>query len=84
MRLIFFGSGYCSNFIIPLIGDDLEVRKITGKLYHLALLQFKNSYGKAKFNTKENDLLRKILYGFLVAKKENNALKNSDYEIRTT
>lgn len=25
MRLIFFGSGYCSNFIIPLIGDDLEV-----------------------------------------------------------
>ena len=36
-------------------GDDLEVRKITGKLYHLALLQFKNSYGKAKFNTKEND-----------------------------
>ena len=25
MRLIFFGSGYCSNFIIPLIGNDLEV-----------------------------------------------------------
>ena len=25
MRLIFFGSGYCSTFIIPLIGNDLEV-----------------------------------------------------------
>ena len=25
MRLIFFGSGYCSNFIIPLIGNNLEV-----------------------------------------------------------
>ena len=25
MRLIFFGSGYCSNFIIPLIGNDFEV-----------------------------------------------------------
>ena len=25
MRLIFFGSGYCSTFIIPLVGNDLEV-----------------------------------------------------------
>ena len=25
MRLIFFGSGYCSNFIIPLIGNNIEV-----------------------------------------------------------
>ena len=25
MRLIFFGSGYCSTFIIPLIGNDIEV-----------------------------------------------------------
>ena len=25
MRVIFFGSGYCSNFIIPLIGNNLEV-----------------------------------------------------------
>ena len=25
MRLIFFGSGYCSNFIIPLIGNNLEI-----------------------------------------------------------
>ena len=25
MRLIFFGSGYCSNFIIPLIGNNIEI-----------------------------------------------------------
>ena len=25
MRLIFFGSGYCSNFIIPLIGKKFEI-----------------------------------------------------------
>ena len=25
MRLIFFGSGYCSNFIIPLIGKNMEI-----------------------------------------------------------
>ena len=25
MRLIFFGAGYCSNFIIPLIGKKMEI-----------------------------------------------------------
>ncbi len=55
-------------------GDDPEVKKRVAQLYHIALLQFENSYGKAKFNSKENNLLRKILLGFLTAKKEGNGL----------
>jgi LPXTG-motif cell wall-anchored protein len=48
-------------------GDDPEVKRIVLRLYRLSLIQFKNSHGKAKFNKKENELLRKILNGVLVA-----------------
>lgn len=61
-------------------GDDPEVRKIIAKLYHIAFVQFENSYGKAKFNAEENELLRKILRGFLLAKKEGIALTDVSIE----
>ncbi|WP_430409789.1 CHAT domain-containing protein [Kordia sp.] len=56
--------------------DDPEVKKTISKLYHLAFLQFENSYAKTKFNPVQNELLRNILYGFLNTKKEDSDAKN--------
>lgn len=48
--------------------DDVSVQKIIPKLYEIAFIQFENSYARTKFNPNQNDVLRKILHGFLVAK----------------
>lgn len=52
-------------------GEDDNVKNTIAKLYEIAFIQFKNSYAKSKFNPKENNLLRKILYGILIAKNQN-------------
>lgn len=56
--------------------DDVSVRKTIAKLYHLAFIQFENSYVKTKFNPAQNNLLREILYGVLVTKKEEKDTEN--------
>ncbi|PTX63488.1 CHAT domain-containing protein [Kordia periserrulae] len=48
--------------------DDISVQKMIPKLYEIAFIQFENSYARTKFNPNQNDVLRKILHGFLVAK----------------
>jgi CHAT domain-containing protein len=50
--------------------DDPEVKKTIARLYDIAFIQFENSYARTKFNPNQNDLLREILQGTLVAKKE--------------
>ncbi len=55
--------------------DDPKVQKIIPALYHIAFIQFENSYARTKFNPNQNDVLRRIIHGSLLAKKEN---PNSD------
>ena len=50
--------------------DDPEVKKTIARLYRIAFIQFENSYAKTKFNPNQNDVLREILYGSLLAQKE--------------
>ncbi|AXG70008.1 CHAT domain protein [Kordia sp. SMS9] len=50
--------------------DDPVVQKILPALYRIAFLQFENSYARTKFNPGQNEVLRKILHGSLLAKKE--------------
>ncbi|MCH2194460.1 CHAT domain-containing protein [Kordia sp.] len=50
--------------------DDPEVKKTIARLYRIAFIQFENSYAKTKFNPNQNDVLREILNGSLLAQKE--------------
>ncbi|MEM6722228.1 MAG: CHAT domain-containing protein [Bacteroidota bacterium] len=54
--------------------NDPAVRQTITNLYRIAFIQFENSYAKTKFNPNQNDVLRRILHGSLIAKKEH---KNS-------
>lgn len=49
---------------------DSVVQKKVSKLYHLAFVQFENSYARTKFNPKQNRVLRNILYGLLTTKSD--------------
>ncbi|WP_298425165.1 CHAT domain-containing protein [uncultured Kordia sp.] len=55
--------------------DDITVQKTIAKLYHLAFIQFENSYAKTKFNPEQNQLLRKIIYGVLATKEKGTNVK---------
>ncbi len=50
--------------------DDTDVQKTISKLYRIAFIQFENSYVRTKFNPKQNNLLREILYGVLTTEKD--------------
>ncbi|EDP95593.1 CHAT domain-containing protein [Kordia algicida OT-1] len=50
---------------------DTIVQKKVSKLYHLAFVQFENSYARTKFNLQQNRELRKILYGLLTTKSDD-------------
>ncbi|MEM6684498.1 MAG: CHAT domain-containing protein [Bacteroidota bacterium] len=49
--------------------DDPAVQEIIPKLYRIAFIQFENSYARTKFNPNQNEVLRRILHGSLIAKK---------------
>jgi hypothetical protein len=54
--------------------DDPEVKKTIANLYRIAFIQFENSYARTKFNINQNELLREILKGTLLAQNENPSL----------